>query len=137
MNNLIEFDGIKFWVDQNIIYCELHKDFDFPSLKGGISEIFDNAITTLSNGKYFPILINLKELGNIDCIKLFKFFSQNTLINTSVLSKAYVVRTIGLKSLLTIYAFVFSNVVPNKIYNDMDMAIINCNEKYMLFNVAN
>lgn len=137
MSNFIEFDGIRFWVDQNIIYCELNEDFDFQSLKGGVSEIFDNAITSLSNGKYLPILINLKLVRNTDAIKLFKFFSQNSSINTSVLSKAFVVRTFGLQSLLTFCGVALSNIVPNKIYNDIDMAISYCNERYMVFNVAN
>ena len=137
MNNLIEFDGIKYWADQNIIPCELNEHFDFQSQKGGISKFLDNTIMILSNDRYPSILINLKEVRNSDSIKGFKFFYQNLLNNTSVLSKTSVVRTFGLQSLFIFCDLALNDVVPNKIYSNMDMVINYCNEGFMMFNMAN
>ena len=134
MNNEISVGDIKFWEHENIIYCEIYSGFDENNTNGEIEEIFLSAISILSNGKYKPILINLRKTNFALSFKMFKFLSKNFHIKTKVLSKTFLVNSYGLKALLFIYNFATFPIVPNTIFTDYNSAIIDCNENYMLFN---
>ena len=75
MKNEISVGDIKFWEHENIIYCEIYSGFDENNTNGEIEEIFLSAISILSNGKYKPILINLRKTNFALSFKMFKFLS--------------------------------------------------------------
>ncbi len=134
MRNVIQFDGIMFWVDQNIIYCKLNAVLLKNHQNADIEEIFYNAISILSNGTYLPILINLEEMSNSNSLKIFKIISNSALIKSLVLSRIFLVRSTGLKLMLSLNNIVLNRIVPNKIFKDFNLAIKYCNTDYMDFN---
>ncbi len=136
MRNVIQFDGIKFWVDQNIIYCNLDADFFENHQKANIEEIFYNAISILYNREYMPFLINLEQISYYNSLKIFKLISNSGPINTLVLSRIFLVRSIGLKVVLSLHKIVVNRVFQNKIHTDFNLAIKYCNNDYMVFNKA-
>jgi len=135
MRNNIQFDGIKFWVDENIIHCILDNDFLQKNSYIDIQEVFYNGISILSNGKYLPILINLEHVGFSDSIKIFKFLSICSLIKSLVISKTFMVNTMSLKVILSIYNISSDPVVPNRVCRDLDAALKHCNKENVVFNV--
>lgn len=134
MRNVIRFDEIEFWVDQNIIYCDFNADFLKSYQKVDVEEIFYNGISILSNGKYMPILINLEDISSANAIKIFKFLSNSTIVKEIVLSKIFLVRSVGVKVVLSLYNLVGDAVVPIKVCNDFNLAVKYCHKDYSAFN---
>jgi hypothetical protein len=134
MRNVIRFDEIEFWVDQNIIYCDFNADFLKSYQKVDVEEIFYNGISILSNGKYMPILINLEDISSANSVKIFKFLSNSIIVKEIVLSKIFLVRSVGVKVALSLYNLVGDPVVPIKICNDFNVAVKYCHKDYSAFN---
>lgn len=134
MTEEILIDNIKFWVDQNIIYCKIYDGFEINSLLKDAELIFYNGISTLSKGKYMPVIINMREIDYTFSIKIYKFLSNSTLLNSIVLSKAFLVHRLGLKILLSIYNFTSDPVVPSEIFNNQNLATQHCNRDHRVFN---
>jgi hypothetical protein len=135
MRNDIQFDGIKFSIDESIIHCTLDNDFLQKHNYIDIQEVFYNGISILSNGKYLPILINLEHVGFSDTIKIFKFLSICSLIKSLVISKTFMVDSLSLKVILSIYNISSDPIVPNRVCRDIDVALKHCNKENLVFNV--
>ncbi|SDF02358.1 DUF7793 family protein [Ulvibacter litoralis] len=125
---------IKFWIDQHIIHCEIYSGFGKINSESEIEKIFINEISTISEGKFLPILINLREVNDSSSIRIFKLLSRNTKLNSLVLSKTFLVKSYSLKGLLLIYNFTSNLIVPNTVFNDYDLAIADCTEVFKNFN---
>jgi hypothetical protein len=134
MRNEIQLDDMKFWVDQNIMYCKMHSDLKKTYQKIDIEEIFYNGISILSNGKYMPIIIDLENLGFTDSIKLFKVLAHSQIVRSLILSQVFLVHSLRLKVILSIYNFNRKPFFLNKICNDLNGAIKYCNKDNMVFN---
>jgi hypothetical protein len=134
MKNEITIDNVNFWVDENIIFCRIGSDFDEFNKWNEIDDIFQYAISILSNGKYLPILIDLRETNYSLSIKIFKFLSFDSAIKTFVLSKTFLVNSYVLKALLLMYNFSASMIVPNSVFTDFNSALEDCNKNYSQFN---
>lgn len=134
MKNKNLVNDIKFWVDQNIIHCSIPNGFEEHSLEEDIEALFFNAISTLSKDRYMPILIDIQAVNFLLSVKLFKFLSNNALLNTAVLSKTFLVNSFVLKVFLSLYNFSNDPIVPNAIFNNDSAAITYCDHKIMVFN---
>lgn len=137
MENTIQFYGVKFWSDQNIIYCEINKDFDYQSLKANISRIIPKVTRSLSKGKYLPLLIDLTNVSNAEAIKLFILFSPYSLLNKSILSWSFLAGSAVQKVILLVCRVAGGNYVSNNIYKDINKAISYNNTRFKVFNLTN
>ncbi|MCX7550894.1 hypothetical protein [Xanthomarina sp. F2636L] len=136
MKNEMLTDNIKFWVDQNIIYCKIYRDFDENYSKVDLEKTFIEAISVLSDGSYKPILFNFEELRSSPTIKLFKLINNSSEIKNNVLSEAYLVGNCYLKFLLSSYTLFGNSILPITIFNGKKMAIEFCNRNNMFFNAV-
>lgn len=134
MRNEIQFDDIKFWVDQHIIYCKFNGDFIKNYQMIDIEELFYNGISILSNGRYMPIIINLEQISDSNSIKIFKFLSKSVLIQSLILTKIFLVRSTGLKVLLALYNITVDPTLSSKICKNFNVAIKHCNKDNIVFN---
>ena len=134
MRSEIQLDGMNFRVDQSIIYCKITPDFNKDYKKIDIEEIFYNGISILSNGRYMPILINLEDLGYSDSIKIFRYLAHSQIVRGLILSQIFLVKSRGLKAILSMYNFNKKPFFLNKICNNHDVAIKHCNKDNMVFN---
>lgn len=134
MRSVIQFDGIKFWVDQDIIHCNLDSVFFSKYEKANIEEIFYNAIPILSKGTYMPFLINIENLERPCALKIFNIISKSAQIKRLVLSRIFLVNSIELKVILSLNNIIVKQVVPNKIFRGYDAAVNFCKNDYMIFN---
>nr|WP_321227999.1 hypothetical protein [uncultured Psychroserpens sp.] len=134
MRNVIQFDGIKFWVDENIIHCKLKKEFFKNYQKENIEEIFYNSISIVSNGNYMPILFNLENISILNSLKIFRLISNSFQMRRLVLPRIFLVQSNNLKLLLTLKNDVSIHAVTNKFFSDFDLAIKYCENDYTVFN---
>ncbi|OIQ22285.1 hypothetical protein [Lacinutrix sp. MedPE-SW] len=134
MRNELQFDGIIFWVENNIIYTNLNSKFFESYQKKDVEDIFYNSISFLSNGNYLPILIQLDHVNTYNTLSLFKTISTSKTIKNLVLSRIFLVNSLGKKALLSLYNILDNQIVPNKVYTDYNMAVRYCNNDYLFFN---
>jgi hypothetical protein len=137
MKNEILINNIKFWEDQNIIYCKLYDGSDVNYSNNNFEDSFLESISILSNGTYLPIIFNFKEIDNSALIKFFKFLSNNSKIKNAVLSKAFLVKSYKQKILLSFYVMFCDSNVPNLIFKNPNSAIQYSDQNYAIFNSKN
>ena len=136
MRNVVQYEGIKLWVDQDVIHCKLRPDFFKNYEKDKTEEALFNAISILYDREYRPLLLDLKQINSTDAIEIFMLISNSVPINTLVLSRAFLVRSTCLKFLLALNNITGNRVVPNRIYTDFDLALLYCKNKYKNFNTV-
>lgn len=134
MRNVIQFDGIKFWVDQDIIHCNLDSVFFKKYERANIEEIFYNSISILTKGMYMPFLINIKGVDRPCALKIFNIISKSAQIKRLVLSRIFLVNSKGLKVILTLNNILVKQIVPNKIFRGYKAAMEFCKNDNMIFN---
>ena len=134
MKNEIRINNIKFWVDQNIIYCKFYDDFDKNYFHDGFEDIFYEAISILSNGTYLPMIFDLTEVKSLVLVKLFKLLSCSSKLESVVLSKVFLVENQKQKIILSFYVMFSDANVPNLIFMESDLAIEYSSNNYALFN---
>ncbi|AUC82456.1 hypothetical protein [Lacinutrix sp. Bg11-31] len=134
MKNEIQINNIKFWVDQNIIYCKFYNDFDKNYFHDGFEDIFYEAISILSNGTYLPVIFDLRGLKSLVLVKLFKLLSNSSKLEKTVLSKVFLIESQKRKIILSFYLMFRDTNVPNLIFMESDLAIKYSNHNYALFN---
>ncbi len=134
MKSEIQLEGIKFWVDENIIYCKINSDFIIDNQKKDIEEIFYNGISLLTQRKYMPMLINMEQISSSNSIKIFKILAQSQSVRGLILSQIFLVKSIGLKVCLIIHNIIKKPFFINKICDDFDVAVKYCNMDNKVFN---
>lgn len=137
MKNEIIFDNVKFWLNQDIIHCSFYGKIDKQFLDFEIEYIFAEVITSLSNGSFKPILIDLTGVSNTNAFSLYKVISRNPQIKPYVISKSFLVKSFNIKLLFKLYNIGNDGVVPIKISTSFINAVQYSNEKYLEFNAFN
>ncbi|WP_040282138.1 hypothetical protein [Psychroserpens damuponensis] len=133
MRNVIQFDGIKFWIDQNVICCKLNTGFFKNHQWVDIDDIFYNAISILSKGRYLPILISFGEINNSNSLKTFNVLSNGKLMRTLDLPRVFLVHSSSLKMLLSLHHNIGHRISPTKIFKDFNRAIAYCNNEHLVY----
>lgn len=136
MKNVIEFDGIKIWSEDNIIYCNLNSVFFETYNKSSIEELFCNIIPILSNGTYMPIIINLEHLNRPYALRIFYVISKSAVIKKLVLSRIFLVNSLELKLILSLNNILVRQIVPNKIFRRFDAAYKFSKNDFKIFNTV-
>lgn len=126
----ILIENVKFWEDQNIIYCKIYEDFDAQYTNEQIERIFTESIDLLSSGSHLPILFNFRELNTSTSIKLFSFINKSTVIRNNSLSTTYLVNNFGLKLLFSSYATFSNSILPITIFNKAELKVQFCHHTH-------
>ncbi|WP_299101589.1 hypothetical protein [uncultured Winogradskyella sp.] len=134
MRNVFQFDGIVFWVNQDIIHCKLDSQFFTKYNSETTVALLKDTIPSLSHGSYLPLLINVENLERPCALKLFNIISNSSDIKKLVLSRIFVVNSFGLKIILTLNNLIVKQAVPNKIFRNYNSAITFCKNDYLSFN---
>ena len=133
MKDEIKLDGIKFWVEEDIIFCKIKSDFFESYNKTDVQDIFYNTISILSPGKYMPFLIDLKGVSCFNAIKLFKNLAFNGEVRRLILSQIFLVRSMGVKVILIFFSLIKKPFFYNKICSNREFAIKFCIKDNMVF----
>jgi hypothetical protein len=120
---MTEIDGVVFWIDSNIIHCTISKECEGAIFEDDVAKIFASGIATLSKGRYLPLLIDLREVGNFEAFRLFTILSPPSLLDFSVLSTSFLVRSNTLRILLSMYCIATGNAFWNTLYSNPKVAL--------------
>ncbi|MFD2824664.1 hypothetical protein ACFS5M_13360 [Lacinutrix iliipiscaria] len=137
MEELIQINDFKFWIEKDIIYCEIQSGFDNTKSDKYIANIFTKAISALAKGKCLSFLIDMSELSYKHSIRVFKILSNNPQAKSIILSRAFLVDTYILKGILSIISFIYNPILPDTIYINSNKAIKYCNKSSIVFNAVN
>ncbi|WP_188463343.1 DUF7793 family protein [Bizionia arctica] len=127
----------KFWIDKKIIYCKVDSDFNTEKVDENVEVLFVQTITVLSQGKFLPFLIDVRELDFNQSIKLLKLLSNCARIKSLILSKTFLVDSYKFKVLLSIYSFICNPIVPDFVFKNVKRAVEHCDDDNMIFNAVN
>ncbi|NRD20378.1 hypothetical protein HNV08_09995 [Winogradskyella eckloniae] len=136
MRNVLQLDGVSFWVDQDVIHCKPNSDFFSKYTSRKMIACFSDVIPLLSEGSYLPLLIDVVELERPCALRLFNIISTNSRIKQMVLSRIFVVNSYRFKFILMLNNLLVKQVVPNKIFKNYKAAMKFCKEDYLSFNAV-
>ncbi|HLT53228.1 MAG TPA: hypothetical protein VKZ97_05040 [Flavobacteriaceae bacterium] len=134
MKDEILVGKFKFWVNSNIIHCRTLEDFDAIDFDKNIQQAFLETITSLSQDRYMPLMIDVQNLSFSNVFKTFRFFVGNSEINRVILSKTFLVNSLLLNTILTGYTFLKEPFFPITIFNNPKRALTNCTKINKVFN---
>ncbi len=134
MKKQLLINDLKFWVDQNVIYCKVFNTFSDCNRPEDLDQIFNEAITKLSEGVHMPILFNLEALDFNNAVRVFKLLSKNRIIKSLTLSKTFLVNSFKLSVLLKVVSFFCNPAMPDLIFVDTTSAIKFCIEDNQAYN---
>ncbi|WP_299101590.1 hypothetical protein [uncultured Winogradskyella sp.] len=137
MRNVIQYEGIKIWVEDDIMHCKLHPDFFKSYNRIRTEKTLVNAITFLNDKKYMPFHIDLKQLRGTHAVEIFMLISKSVSINTLIVSRVFLVRSTSLNDLHALNSITSKTGLPNGIYADNNLALRYCQNDYQfLYNVG-
>lgn len=134
MNNPIKCRKAKFWLEDGVLFCVfIPKECD-NEFKDDFIEDFLKAIALLSNGSYYPLLIDLRQLSNANAFSVVKILSKSPELKSAILSKSFVVNSYFMQFMILVCKRIHDPVIPNKVFKSYDNAIKYSLETNYVFN---
>ncbi|WP_372754255.1 hypothetical protein [Mariniflexile sp.] len=123
MSKKVKCGNAEFWLDSGVVFCrfmqkESVNNFNTENLKDYFS-----VIDKLSNGRYYPLVIDLRNLGDGYVFSVVKKLSRNLELKTIVLSKSFVVSSFATKFGLAIFNLIPDPIIPNRIFCSFEKAV--------------
>lgn len=134
MGNPIKCRKAKFWLEDGILFCEFITEECRNEFSEDFIEDFLKAIARLSNGGYFPMLIDLRQLNGKYVFSVVKLLSKNRELKLAILSKSFLVNSFLLQIGLIILKGIEDPVIPNKIFRSYENAVKYSLETNYIFN---
>ena len=134
MGNQIKCRKAKFRLEGGILFCEFMPEECKNEFSEDFIEEFLNAIARLSNGGYYPMLIDLRQLNDKYAFSVVKLLSKNPELKLAILSKSFLVNSFLLQIGLIILKGVQDPVIPNKIFRSYESAVKYSLETNYFFN---
>ena len=134
MSNQIKCRKAKFWLEDGILFCEFIPEECKNEFCDDFIEDYLYAVDTLSNGRYFPLLIDLRQLKDNFAFSVVKLLAKNPELKLAILSKSFVVNSFFLQLALIILKGVQDPVIPNKIFRSYVNAVKYSQETNYIFN---
>tara|TARA_R110002050_G_scaffold94765_2_gene197257 strand:+ start:126798 stop:127211 length:414 start_codon:yes stop_codon:yes gene_type:complete len=136
MSDQIKCRKAKFWLEDGVLFCE----FILKECKNEFSEDFIedylNVIATLSDGRYFPLLIDLRQLNNNYAFSVVKILAKNPELKLAILSKSFVVNSFLIQFVFNVLKMVQDPIIPNKIFRSYKSAVKYSLETNYIFNAS-
>jgi hypothetical protein len=134
MSNLIKCKKAEFWLEEGVLFCEFIPEECKNDFKQEFIKDFLKSIATLSNGRYFPLLIDLRQLNDKLAFSVVKLLTKNPELKSLILSKSFVVNSFFLQFGLIVLKGVQNPIIPNKIFRSYENAVKYSLETNYIFN---
>lgn len=134
MKRTLQMENVIFLIDQDIIYCKFKKCSNRKGVARDIDEVFHTAITSLTDGRYLPLLMDMRETNLLSSIRLFKHLAKSSKVKSTLLSKTFIANSIFSTIILNIYNLTFIHSIPVAICNRYNAALKCCKKHYKEFN---
>ncbi|WP_308993203.1 hypothetical protein QLS71_008240 [Mariniflexile litorale] len=124
INKVIKLNKAKFWTNSlGIIFCEFNNTETFLTLEVDTVERYEKAISTLSQGKPMPFLIDIRNNQGNFSTQAAKLFANSLVFEKIRVSEAFVINSINTKLLINTYKRIYEPNTPFKIFHDFDEAL--------------
>ena len=134
MCNSVKCKKAKFWLEDGVLFCVfIPKECD-NEFKEDFLEDFLNAVGLLSNGGYYPLLIDLRQLSNANAFTVVKILAKNPELKLAILSKSFVVNSFFMQFMILICKRIHDPVIPNKVFKSYENALKYSLETNYVFN---
>ncbi|AEH02651.1 hypothetical protein [Lacinutrix sp. 5H-3-7-4] len=137
MNNIIQFNGIEFYVNREVILCKIYPSFFTSYNEHDIEEIFYNAVSILNFRNDMPLLLNLDQVSSLNAVNIFRLISNSAAINALNFSRIFISRSQGLKSIFSYRGSLGDQNIVVEPYSENSLAIVYAENKSRVFNKLN
>jgi len=134
MSNLVKCKKAEFWLEEGVLFCELIPEKCKNDFEQDFIDDILKAIATLSNGRYFPLIIDLRQLNDKLAFSVVKLLTKNPELKSLILSKSFVVNSFFLQFVLIVLKGVQNPIIPNKIFRSYENAVKYSLETNYIFN---
>ena len=135
MENMSSKEKIKFWVDGDILYCKLVNVCDEKKFNINIDQQFQEALYSICDGRFLPLIIDLTALNYSDSLTVIKQLALSKTLKYISLSEAILVNTFFIKCGIAFYKHCYDFTLPFKTFLNMKQAEKYCNETNQVFNI--
>ena len=122
-NNVIKLGCAKFWIDNEILFCEINNPDETQNLNEVTVDSYLNAISTLCEGKKMPFLIDLRNTRGAFLNTAAKKLAESSELAKLSLSEAFVENSLKVELLINSYKRIYEPVIPYEIFKDYDAAL--------------
>ncbi|MEP3838138.1 MAG: hypothetical protein ABJM36_10840 [Algibacter sp.] len=135
MSKPIKCNKTIIWLEENILFCKFIGDeCNNTKFSKDCLEEYIRVITEISDGSYFPLVIDLKQLKNNYALSVIKTMANHLEFRSAILSKSFVVNSFYVQ-----FAFIASKVIqdpvaPNKVFLSYNKAVAFSLETNQSFN---
>lgn len=137
-NNEIELNKTKIWTNaKGILFCEFKNTESFLTLGADLVEKYEKAISTVSQGKSMPIVIDIRDTQGNFSAEAAKLFANSSVFKKVRISEAYVINSINTKLLINTYKRIFEPNTPFEIFKDFDEALAYSVNTKEIFDASN
>lgn len=116
MNEQIKCKHIELWKKDGVLFSKfMRKNGKKEFSKNCLAEYL-NAITTLSNGRYLPLIIDLRKLKDKNVFSLIEILAKDPNLKSAILSKSFIINSRFLHFILVVLRMVHDPIIPNKVF---------------------
>ena len=134
MGNKIKCRKAKFWLEDEILFCEFNSKKCKNEFNEDFIEDYLEAIATLSDGKYFPLLIDLRQLNSKYTFSVVKTLAKNSDLKSAILSKSFMIKSFFIQFKLIVMKIIQDPIIPNKVFRSYQKAVKYSLETNYIFN---
>lgn len=125
MEKIIILNKAKFWTDsRGILFCEFENSETYRTLEVDTVEKYEKAISTLSQGKPMPFLIDIRDNQGNFSTEAAKLFANSPVFKKIRISEAFVINSINTKLLINSYKRIYEPITPFEIFKDFEEALV-------------
>lgn len=126
MENTINFEQSKFWIEDEILHCQFNNRSTNYKLDTEKVKTIIEAITKLCKGKAMPFIIDVRNTRGTFSTAAAVMLAQSPALVKLRISEAFVLNSIGIKLLIASYKRIYEPITPFAVFNSMDAAIDYC-----------
>lgn len=134
MSHIIRCRKAKFWIEDGVLYCKFIAKKCKNKFSDDFIEDYLDAITLLSNGRYYPLLIDLRKLNNNYAFSVIKILAKNPALKLAILSKSFVVKSYLIQFILIVLKVIQDPIIPNKVFRNYKKAVKYSQRTNFIFN---
>lgn len=128
MDNVINVGYSKFWIDNDILHCQLSNNNAQDKFEASVIKLFISAIDKLCNNEPKPFLIDLRDANGYLTRDSANLMASSPVLTSLRISEAYILNKIGVRLVINSYKRIYETVTPFGLFDNLDAAMKYCVE---------
>lgn len=122
-NDIIKLEYAKFWIDNEILFCEINNRDETRNLSEETVDSYLTAISTLCKGQRMPLLIDLRNTRGAFLNTAAKKLADSPQFAKLIVVEAFVINSFKIKLLINSFKRIYEPITPFKIFKDYNEAL--------------